>query len=80
VTGHSRPIPLDATAISWHLKITFGLDVAPVTIRSWGTRGLITRRDPAAGPNGQHPAYRYDLADVLRYLTERGLIAPDTRH
>lgn len=85
----TRSIPLDSVAISHHLKITYGLDVAAATIRSWGIRGLISRREhtvrrPGADAKGPLPAscasgivYRYDLVDVTNYLRRRGDIPAD---
>lgn len=80
-----RSIPLDSTAISYHLKITYGLEVAPATIRSWGQRGMIERRESrqrAANADAKGPlptsgcasgiVYRYDLTEVTAFLRARG--------
>lgn len=79
-----RSIPLDSTAIAYHLRTTHGLDIEPATIRQWGTRGKISRRAstqraatadakgplPAQDPPAPH--YRYDLAEVVAFLRARG--------
>lgn len=63
------PGMVDAYAASSDLAQTFGVRVAPSTIRSWASRGHVQRFDR----DGRRRLY--DLAE-LRGRVERGLLAP----
>jgi DNA-binding transcriptional MerR regulator len=59
---------VDAYAASVDLAETFGVQVAPATIRSWASRGHVTRM----ARDGRRRLY--DL-DELRQRVESGLLA-----
>lgn len=68
---------VDATLAALHIKMTYGVSLSPVTIRSWAKRGRITRHPPEGNTRS-----RFDLVEVDRYardLSERGLLASRQR-
>lgn len=66
MTAPQRRIYVDASMASVHLLWTYDVQVSAATIRSWGNRGLVSRR-----PRGD---YRYDLQEVIDFARGRGLI------
>lgn len=70
------PIALDATAISHHVELTWGIPCPAATIRQWAHRGLI-RRLPGPHPPPRPMVTRYDLREVLARLRTIGWIPPD---
>lgn len=65
---------VDATVAALHLRLTYGCELAPATIRSWAKRGHITRH--GAGRRGAH----FDLNEVDSYAKRRlddGTLAAD---
>lgn len=59
---------VDSTVAALYLAKTYGLDVSPITIRSWGTRGHVTRYGD--GRRGAH----YDLNEIDAYIRSREAI------
>jgi hypothetical protein len=64
VVGPRRRL-VDATVAALHIRQTYGVTVAPSTIRSWATRGHIARY--GTGRRGAH----YDLDEVDCYASQR---------
>lgn len=56
---------VDSTVAALYLARTYGLDISPITIRSWATRGHIARYG-----SGRHGAH-YDLNEVDAYIRSR---------
>ncbi len=68
-----RIVWVDSMMASVHLVNRYGALVPPGTIRVWGLRGHITRRDTKTEP------YRYDLGEIEEYARARGLLSPENR-
>ena len=65
---------VDATVAALHLRLAYGCELAPATIRSWAKRGHITRH--GSGRWGAH----FDLNEVDSYAQRRldsGTLAAD---
>ena len=56
---------VNAKLAALHITRTYGITVAPATIRSWAKRGHITRYD------GPRPAAHFDLNEIDEHVRRR---------
>lgn len=62
VTASARLV--SSTLAALHLRLAYGADITPATVRKWGQRGWVKRHD---GPHA------YDLDEVDTVARSRGL-------